>query len=59
MSQAGSPRSRTGFDPKQVHVGFVVNKVSMGLFLQHVLQFFPVSIIPAMHRTHSFVTDEI
>ena len=38
---AGLLPQRTGFDPGSVHVGFVVDKVTLG-----VLRFSPVSFIP-------------
>jgi hypothetical protein len=46
-----SPR-RPGFDPRSVHMGFVVDKVALGLVFLPVLQFSPVSIIPPMLHTH-------
>jgi hypothetical protein len=40
-----SPR-RPGFDPRSVHVGFVVEKVALGQVFPRLLQFSPVSFIP-------------
>jgi hypothetical protein len=40
-----SPR-RPGFDPRSVHVGFVVDKVVLGQVFLRVLRFSPVSFIP-------------
>jgi len=44
------------FDPKQVHVGFVVGKVAMGQVSHGVFQFSPVSNIPPVLQTlfHSY-----
>jgi hypothetical protein len=40
-----SPR-RAGFDPGSVHVGFVVDKVTLGQVFPRVLPFSPVNFIP-------------
>jgi hypothetical protein len=40
-----SPR-RLGFDPGSVHMGFLVDKVALGLDFPRVLRFSPVSFIP-------------
>ena len=46
-----SPR-RPGFDSGSVHVGFVVDKVSLGQVFPRVLRFFPVNSIPTvLHYT--------
>jgi hypothetical protein len=44
------------FDPKQVHVGFVVEKVAIGQVSFGVFQFSPVSTIPPKLQTlfHSY-----
>jgi hypothetical protein len=44
------------FDPKQVHVGSVVDEVGMGQVSLGVFQFSPVSNIPPMFQTlfHSY-----
>jgi hypothetical protein len=49
-----SPR-RPKLCPRPVHVGFVVGKVALEYFLLRVLQIFPVSMIPPMLTTHSFI----
>jgi hypothetical protein len=41
--------------PIQVHMIFVVDNVADGQVDLHVLQFSPVSIIPLMLDTHSFI----
>jgi hypothetical protein len=44
-----SPR-RPGLDPGSVHVGFVVDKVTLGQVFLRVLRFSPVSfILPVLH----------
>ena len=43
---AGLPPRRPGFDPGSVHVGFVVNKVTLGQVFSRVLRFSPVNLIP-------------
>jgi hypothetical protein len=48
---AGLCPERTGFNPKPIHVVFVVDKVTMG----QVLWFLPIRIIPPMHHAHSFI----
>jgi hypothetical protein len=40
-----SPR-RPWFDPRSVHVGFVVDKVALGQVFPRVLRFSPVNFIP-------------
>jgi hypothetical protein len=40
------PPRRTGFDPGSVHVGFVVDKVSLGQVFPRVLRFSPVNFFP-------------
>ena len=40
------------------HLGFVVDKVVLVHIFLHVLLSSPVSIIPPVHRTHSFVLHE-
>jgi len=44
------------FDPKQVHVGFMVDNMATGRVSLGVFQFSPVSNIPPMHQTlfHSY-----
>jgi hypothetical protein len=49
MAQAVSRRPRnagTGFVPRSVHVGFVVDKVALVQVFPRVLQLSPVSFIP-------------
>jgi hypothetical protein len=43
---AGFSQRRPGFDPRLVHVGFVVEKVTLGQVFPRVLRFFHVSFIP-------------
>ena len=45
MAQAVSRRPLTA-DPGSVHVGFVVDKVTLGQVFPLVLRFFPVNFIP-------------
>ena len=45
---------RRGFNPRPVHVGFVVDRVAVGQFSLGLLLFSPVSIIPPLLHTHSF-----
>jgi hypothetical protein len=46
-----SPR-RPGFDPRSVHVGFVVDQVALGQDFPRVLRFSPVSFFPpVLHYT--------
>jgi hypothetical protein len=52
MAQAVSRRPPTGFDPGSVHVGFVVDKVSLGQVFSRLRRFFPVNFIPpVLHHT--------
>jgi hypothetical protein len=44
-----------GFDPRPAHVRFVVNKLALEKGFRPVLQFSPVSIIPPMLHTHSYI----
>ena len=47
---------RPGFDPRPVHVNFVMGKVALGqVFVIVVLRFPPVSVIPPVSRTHRHV----
>jgi len=41
-----------------VHLGFVVNEMPSAKFLHRELQVFPASIIPPLHRTHSFTSHQ-
>jgi hypothetical protein len=43
---AGLPPRRPGFDPGAVHVGFVVDKVTLGQVFPRVLRFYPINFIP-------------
>jgi hypothetical protein len=43
---------RLGFNPVQVHVGFVVNKVALIQVFLPALPFYTVSIIPPILHTH-------
>jgi hypothetical protein len=56
MTQAVSlsPR-RDGFDPRAVHVRYVVEKVALGQVFFRVLRLSPVNIIPAMLHTHVYL----
>jgi len=45
---------RHRFDPRPVHVGYIVGRVAVGQFSLCLLQFSPVRIIPPMLQTHSF-----
>ena len=49
---AGLSLRRHSFDPRSVHVRFVVEKVALGRTLLSVLRSFPVSIIPQWLQTH-------
>jgi hypothetical protein len=44
-----------GFDFSSVHVRLVMDKVALWEFSLQVLQFSPVSIIPPMLHTHSYI----
>jgi hypothetical protein len=46
-----SPR-RPGFTPGSVHVGFVVDKETLGQVILRVLQFSPANIIPSLLHIH-------
>jgi hypothetical protein len=46
---------RPGFDPTSVRVGFVMDKVALGQDFFCVLRFSPVSIIPPVLHTHTYV----
>jgi hypothetical protein len=52
---SGLSSRRPVFDPRLVHVRFVTYKVALGQLFLPVLQFSPVSIIPPMLHTHSFI----
>jgi hypothetical protein len=55
---AGLLPRRPGFDPRSVHVRFVVDKVNTGTGFLRVLRFYSASIIPPMfHIFHSTITD--
>jgi hypothetical protein len=43
---AGLPPRRPGFDPGSVHVGFLVDKVTLGQVFLRVLRFSAVNFIP-------------
>jgi len=47
------------FDPKSVHMGFVVDKVALGQVLFHMPLFYPVSILSPVLCIHSSVADAI
>lgn len=51
-----SPR-RPVFEHKLVHVGFVVNRVTLKKAFVQVLQFSPITINPPMAHIHSRNTD--
>jgi hypothetical protein len=46
-----SPR-KPGFDPRSVHVRFVMDKVALGQVFLPVLRFPPVSVIPSVFHIH-------
>ena len=47
-------RQRPGFDPRPVHVRFVVDKVALGQAFLRVLRFIHVRIIPQLIHAHLF-----
>ena len=47
---------RSGFDPRQVHAIFIVDKVKRGQIFLRVLRFSPVNIIPPVPHTQLHVT---
>jgi hypothetical protein len=55
VADAGLPPRRRGFDPRPVYMGFVVNKVALGQVFLRVLHLSPVSIIPPMLHSSSFI----
>jgi hypothetical protein len=46
MTQAVSRQPVTGFAPRSIRVGFMVDKVALGHVFVRVLRFSPVNIIP-------------
>ena len=46
---------RHGFDPSPIHLTFVVDKVSLAHVSLPLFQYSPVSIIPPLLHTHSFI----
>lgn len=54
VSRRFSPR-RPRFVPRSVHVGFIVNKVALGLIFLRVLRCSPVNIIPLLIHNHSCI----
>jgi hypothetical protein len=52
---AGPSPRRPPLDPRPVHVTSEMDVVALGQFFLPVLQFSPVSIIPPMLHTHSFI----
>jgi len=52
---AGLSRLRFGFDPRSVHVRFVVDKVALGQVFLRVLRYSPVSIILPIFHIHLHV----
>jgi hypothetical protein len=46
-----------GFNPRPVHVGFVVDKVAMGQVFLQVLRYSPVSIVPPLLHIPSLSTN--
>lgn len=58
VSRLGLPPWKPGFDPRQVHMRFVVDKMALRqFFLLRVPRFFPVSVIPpALHSVISHGT---
>jgi hypothetical protein len=53
---AGLSPQKPGFDPRPVHMKFIVDRVALGQAILQVLQFSPVSITPPIH---SSITDGI
>jgi len=54
---AGLSLWRPGFDPKPVHVEFMVDKVALGQVRNQEFLFSPVIIIAPMLHTHSSATN--
>lgn len=50
---------RPGFNPSQVHVGFVVEKVALGQVFLQALQFSPVSINPSVLHAYSLICHQL
>ena len=55
LSVARLSQRRFGLNPRPVHVGFVVDKLALGQGYVRVIRFSPVSSIPLVHDSHSFV----
>jgi hypothetical protein len=51
---AGLSPERPRFELSSVHVGFVMDKVSLGQVSLQVIQLSPVNIIPAWIHTHIY-----
>ena len=54
FSPASRPQ-RPMFYPRSIRVGFLVERGAMRQVVLRVLWFAPVSIIPPLHHTHSFI----
>jgi hypothetical protein len=54
-SVAGFSPQRDGFDPRPVHVGFLVKEMPLGPRFLSVLLLSLVSIVPPMPHTHSLI----
>jgi hypothetical protein len=52
---AGFSQRRSGFAHRAVHVGFVVDKITLTQVFLRVLQFSPVSIIPLLLHIHACI----
>ena len=54
---AGLPPRSLRFDLRSVHVRFVLDRVTLGLFFLTVLRFYSISIIPQMFHIHTSIKD--
>jgi hypothetical protein len=54
-SVAGLSRRKLSFDPRSVHVRFVVDEVALGQVSFRALRFSTVSEIPPMFHTHLYL----
>ena len=51
--------TRRGFNPRPVHVIFMVDEVALGQIFPRIRRICHVSIIPRMFRVYSFTTDAV
>lgn len=56
---AGLSPQKTGFNPRSVHVSFMVDKVALVRFPFRVFRVSSVSIIPPMLHIYTSITDTI